>query len=128
MRIWMAAVAVAVASMSISGWAQQNGHLRVKHSAPERVAKKNSAPIAIKSGNAGNANAKDLQALEHQTAKSSGPRTASNQRAAKIAPLKQTKEKSNPPINLGSGGGGGGSLSRTSSNPYKGRLKQKYAH
>lgn len=119
------AVVVVVAGMSVSGLGQQSHPLRVKPSAPERT-KKSTTPFVPKA-TASSANSKDLAALEHQTAKSSAPKPTGVKHTA-TASYKPMKEQRNPPMNLGSGGGGGGNgLSHGSSNPYKGRLKQKYS-
>lgn len=98
----------------------------MKHT-PQEKTKKSTVPIGKSAGlgNSASANTKDLQALEHQTAKSSAPRAGGKK--ASGASIKPIKDKPNPPINLGSGGGAsGGGLGHTGSNPYKGRLKQKY--
>jgi len=118
-------VAVLLVGISATGVAQEK--FRVKHTPPDKTAKKTTVPLGKSSvGTSTGANSKDLQALEHQTAKSSMPRTA-GKKPAGAAAIKPIKDKPNSPINLGSGGGAsGGSLGRQSANPYKGRLKQKY--
>lgn len=121
------AVAVALLVISVSGMAQQK--IRVKHTPPDKTARKTVAPIGKTPGTglSTNANSKDLQALERQTAKSSAPRSG-GKKTPGAAAMKPIKDKPNPPINLGGGGGANASgLSRQNSNPYKGRLKQKYA-
>jgi hypothetical protein len=119
-------VALLLVGISASGVAEEK--FKVKHTPPDKTAKKTTAPMG-KSASVGTstaANSKDLQALEHQTAKSSMPRTA-GKKSAGAASVKPIKDKPNPPINLGSGGGAsGGGSGRQGSNPYKGRLKQKY--
>lgn len=122
------AVAVLVAGISLSGVAQQNNEFKVKRSAPEKAAKKTAVPVG-KSANVGTsaaANSKDLQTLERQTAKSSAPHAAGT-KIPKTAAVKPIKDKPNPPIKVGGAGNGGG-LNHQNPNPYKGRLKQKYAH
>jgi hypothetical protein len=124
------AVAVVLVGISVSGLAQQNNTFKVKPSAPEKTPK--SAPIAKTPGTttASATNAKDLRALEHQTAKTSAPsRTAGKKTPGTAAALKPVKDKPNPPINFG-GTSGGKSAATTNqgTNPYKGRLKQKHAH
>ena len=44
------------------------------------------------------------------------------------AAIKPVKNKPNAPINFGGSGGKGGLSSNGSSNPYRGRLKQKGSH
>jgi len=131
------AVAVVLASMSVSGWAQQsgNGTSRVKpsHSAA-KAPKKMSAPIGktASPATASTANAKDLQTLERQAAKSSAPSRSAGKRTPGMAPaLKPAKEKDkpNPPINFhGTGGSKSPGMTNQGTNPYKGRLRQKHAH
>ena len=125
------AVAVLVASVSASSLAQQNQTFKVKHSATEK-APKSSLPIGKKAGpaTASAANAKDLQTLEHQTARAAAPsRSGAKRTPGKASALKPVKDKPNPPINFGgSGGGKNAGMTNQSSNPYKGRLKQKHAH
>jgi len=120
------AVAVAFLGISITGLAQQNNNqFRVKHQPADKGIKKSSAPVAATPKTTANANAKDLQTLEHQSAKGTSSRNAGAQRTP---PLKQVKEKANPPMNFNGGSGGKGStFARQSSNPYKGRLKQKHS-
>jgi len=126
---WM--VAVVLAGISVSGLAQQNNTFRVKRSAPEKPPK-STAPI-VKTANpakASSANSRELQALEHQTAKSSAPPRSAGKRAPGTAPaLKPVKDKPNPPINFGGTGGGKGTgYTKRGSNSFAGRLKQKGAH
>jgi hypothetical protein len=121
------AVAIIVAGLSLSGLAQEKSAFKAKHSAPEKPAK--AAPVPVgKSATVGTSsagNAKDLQTLERQTAKSSGAPHATGTKMPRTAAVKPIKDKSNPPIKVGSAGNGGG-LNHQSANPYKGRLKQKY--
>jgi hypothetical protein len=121
------AVAIILAGISVSGLAQQT--FKVKHSAPEKAARK-SAPVGkTASPVASNGTSKELQALERQSAKTS----ASSRTAAKKTPgtgsaVRPVKDKSNPPINFGAKGSGkGAGTGGQSTNPYKGRLKQKHA-
>jgi len=124
------AVAVVVASISVSGLAQQNGKLKVKNSTTEK-APKSSVAVAIPAASAkgSGANAKDLQSLERQTAKSSAASQSAGKKTPGTAPaLKPVKDKPNPPINFGgTGGGKKAGMTNQSANPYKGRLKQKRA-
>jgi hypothetical protein len=120
------AVAVVVAGISVSGLAQQS--FRVKRSAPEKAARK-SAPVGkTASPVASNSSSKELQNLERQTAKTSASSRSAGKRTGTGSALKPVKNKSNPPINFGGAGGGkSGGTGSQSSNPYKGRLKQKHA-
>jgi hypothetical protein len=124
-------IAVVVVGISVSGLAQQNSAFRVKHSAPEKPPK-STVPIGktAASAKASTANSRELQALEHQTAKSSVPPRSAGKRAPGTAPaLKSVKDKPNPPINFGgTGGGKSAGSTRRGSDPYAGRLKQKRAH
>ena len=121
------AVAVVLVGISVSGLAQQNNTFKVKHSAPEK-APKASVPIGKTTGptTASAANAKNLQALEHQTAKTTAPSQSAGKKTAPA--LKPVKDKPNPPINFG-GTGGGKSAGTTNpgSNSRKGRVRQKHA-
>ena len=128
------AAAVVLFGFSISGFAQQNAQYgsaprKVKPSTSQKPAKSTALPTG-KSAGAGTssaANAKDLQAIEHQGAKTSAHRSAGKKGPGAGAAIKPVKEKPNAPINFGGSGGKGG-LSNRASNPYRGRLKQKGAH
>jgi cytoskeletal protein RodZ len=119
------AVAIAVAGISVSGWAQQaqqKNTFKVKPSPPERSAKPSSTGVkATGSGTASAASAKELQAAERQSKVPGSSRSAKKTGPA----LKPVKDKSNPPINFGASGGGKGGGAGQASNPYKGRLKTK---
>ncbi len=130
------AVAVVLASMSVNGLAQQsgNGTIRVKPSHSAEKAPKRSAPIGKTASPAttSTANAKDLQTLERQTAKSSAPSRSAGKRtpgmALALKPARE-KDKPNPPINFhGNGGSKSPGMTNQGTNPYKSRLKQKHAH
>ncbi|MGB0050493.1 MAG: hypothetical protein WBP70_23820, partial [Terriglobales bacterium] len=118
------AVAVVLAGISVSGWAQQNNQfkVRVTHEKPA----KQSAPL-MKASSAGNnnasADAKALQNVERQSAKGTGHSAAGK----KVPALKPVKDKANPQMNFSGSGGGGikGGGRGAQGNPYKGRLKQK---
>lgn len=128
------AVAVVTVGIGLSGLAQQNSTFKVKPSASEKEPKK-AAPI----GNAGigkttgqgagsSANAKDLQALEHQTAKTSASRSGGKKAGAAPA-IKPVKDKPNPPINFaGASGSKNPGTGHATADPYRGRLKQKHSH
>jgi hypothetical protein len=128
------ALGFVLASLSVSGWAQQNGAYKVKHTPPEKAPKK-SVPMPMgktgASGTASTTNAKDLNSIEHQTMKSSTPsRAVGAKPAGKGAGLKSApvKDKANPPIyfNGNPGGKNPGTVNQTS-NPYRGRLRQKHS-
>jgi hypothetical protein len=125
------AVAVVVVGISVSGLAQHSGTFKVKPSAPEKAPKK-SAPIGKTAGpaTASTASAKELQTLERQTAKTTAPpRAAVKKTPAKAGALKPVKDKPSPPINFsGANGAKGPKTTTQSSNPYKGRLRQKHSH
>ena len=120
------AVAVVLVGISVSGLAQQT--FKAKHSAPEKAPRK-SAPIGkTASPVASNATSKELQNLEHQTAKTSASSRSAGKRTGTGSAIKPVRDKSNPPINFGgTGGGKGARTGAQSTNPYKGRLKQKHA-
>ncbi len=120
------AVAVVLAGISVSGLAQQT--FKVKR-APEKAARK-SAPVGkTASPVASNSTSKELQTLERQTAKTSASsRTTGKRTPGTGSGLKPVRDKSNPPINFGgSGVGKSAGTGGQSTNPYKGRLKQKHA-
>jgi len=115
-------VAVVLAGISVSGWAQNNQFkVRVTHDKPA----KQSAPLTKASSTGNNnatADAKALQNVERQSAKGSGHAAGTK----KVPALKPVKEKADPPINFtGAGGGGVKGGGGAQPNPYKGRLKQK---
>jgi hypothetical protein len=121
-------LAFVLVGISAGGWAQQkNNQFKVK-STPVKEKKSAALPMPKTAGTATTSGSKNLQALEHQTARTSG---ASKGAAKKNTPaLKAVKDKPNPPMNFGGGGGGGkgGGAASQSSNPYKGRLRQKHSH
>ncbi len=118
-------VAVVVAGLSVSGWAQQNNTFKVKPSPPEK-SKTSSVPVGKTTTpvTSATANAKALQNVEREGVRSPGSsRTAGKKTAPALKPI---KDKPNPPIKF-NGKGGGKSAGQTvqSPNAYKGRLKQK---
>lgn len=123
-----ASVAILFVGLSVSGLAQQTSSYKVKHSAPQQKAPKSSviAPAGKSSGSstATASNAKDLQMIEHQTAKTSGPAHPVSTKPPKAA-IKPVQDKPNPPMNFNGTGGKNAGLTNQSANPYKGRLKQK---
>jgi hypothetical protein len=138
MRISLTATVVLITSamaISVTGSAQQTSTLKVKHSTSDKV--KQSAPLSVgKTPGSGTtasaANAKDLQALEHQSAPKPGPasQTASKASAQSpgkkgAAPLAPIKDKSNPPINFAAAPAPKNSgLVTQGPDPYKGRLRE----
>jgi hypothetical protein len=123
------AVVVVVVGIIVSGFAQQNGTLKVKPSAPEK-APKPSAPLGKMPGSTtSSANAKELKAIEQQTARTPATSpSAGKKTSGKALALKPVKEKPNPPINFGATSGGRtAGTSHQGSSTYKGRLKQKGA-
>ncbi len=124
------AVAVALASISVSAVAQQNNTFKVKPSHTTEKAPRSSVPIGKTSARPASTSAsanQDLKNLEHQTAKSSAPIRSAGQRTPGKAPaLKPAKTMPNPPINFnGSGSGKSAGMASHGTNPYKGRLRQK---
>ena len=119
------AVTVVLAGISISGLAQQSNTFKVKHSAPEKASKP-SAPVGKTAGTtASAANAKNLQALEHQTARTTAPSASPGKKTAPA--LKPVKDKPNPPINFsGTGGGKSAGTTNHGSNSHSGRVRQKH--
>jgi hypothetical protein len=117
-------VAVAVAGLSVFGWAQQQGNAFKVKATRDKPARSTVPPVGTKTGSTASANAKALQNTEHQSVKLAGSRTG----AKKAPALKPVREKSNPSINLaGSGAGnsrGPGAASKSASS-FQGRLKQK---
>lgn len=129
------AVVIALVGISVSALAQQNGTFKVKHSVPEKAPKKavpiSNAPVGKTTGAASSstANARDLQALEHQTAKASASSRPAGKKAGTASALKPIKDKPNPPINYGGTGGGKSQAgSHAVPDPAKGRLRQKHSH
>jgi hypothetical protein len=128
------AAAVVLFGFSISAFAQQSAQYgsaphKVKPATSQKPAKSTALPTgkSAGAGTASAANAKDLQAIEHQSAKTSAHRSTGKTGPRAGAAIKPVKEKPNAPINFGGNGGKSG-LSNQSSNPYRGRLKQKGAH
>jgi len=125
MRFSLAVTAVLV-GISVSSLAQQSNTFKVKHSVPEKASKP-SEPMGKTTGptTASAANAKHLQALEHQTAKTTAPSGSAGKKTAPA--LKPVKDKPNPPINFG-GTGGGKSAGTTNpgANSPKARVRQKH--
>jgi hypothetical protein len=78
-------------------------------------------------GSASSTNAKNLQGIEHQTAKTSAQRS-SGKKAPGSSAIRPVKEKSTPPMNFNGTGAKGTGTTNRAANPYKGRLKQKSSH
>lgn len=119
------AVAVVVLGMSLAGWAQQNGTFKVKKTPADKPPR--SVPITKSAGpSASSANAKSLQSVERESARSVPAHSAAKKTGTTT--LKPVKDKPNPPINFGGTGGGKQvGMVNQGPNPYKGRLKQKHA-
>ncbi len=139
MRYWLT-VAAMVAGVTLSGVAQ-NGNAQKAHPfkvKPSNVDAKVKIPKSGKGKGAGAApgkmpgsstassNAKDLQNVERETAKATVASHSSKRTSGAV--LKPAKDKPNPKISFNGGAGKGGGMTRQSSNPYKGRLKQKGSH
>jgi hypothetical protein len=125
-----ASIAIVVLDLTVCTLAQQSSSYKVKRSAPQQKAPKSSvtAPVGKSSGSgtATASNAKDLQMIEHQTAKTSGPSHPVKTNTPKAAgAIKPVQDKPNPPMNFNGTGGKNAGLTNRSANPYKGRLKQK---
>jgi hypothetical protein len=121
------AVAVALVGMSLSGWAQQNSTLKVKHSNEATKAPKSALMVkTTASPTASTPASMELQRMERQNASSAATTRSAGPRTGKGPALKPAKDKPNPPINFGgTGGSKRAGMSSHGSNPYKGRLKQK---
>jgi hypothetical protein len=121
------AVVMVIAGMSVSGLSQQqNGTFKVKHSAPEKAPK--SAPLGKMASpkTASTANARDLQNIERQGAKSTAPPARSApKKTGTVSSAKPVRDNANQPINFGATGGKRAGTVSQSPNPYKGRLRQK---
>jgi hypothetical protein len=120
------AVAVVLMGISVSGLAQQSNEFKVKHSTPEKVKQSAALPVGNTTGpGTPSANAKDLQALEHQAA---GKSASSQAGGKKTAPaLKPVKDQPNPKINFSTPGGAKKSgLISQGSDPYKGRVRHSH--
>ncbi len=134
MRFFLTA-ALILTAITGSGLAQQNTTFKVKPSSSEKV--KQSAPLPVgKTPGMGNtasaANARELQALEHQSAFKSHPpsqtssKTSSQPKGKKpAAAFAPSKDKPNPPINFAASPASKDSgLVRKGADPLQGRLKQ----
>lgn len=119
------AVAVVLAGMSLSGWAQQNNTFKVKNT-PAKAPKRAYSGKTTTGPTASTSTSKELQSVERQSAKSTTARPAGTTR--KGPALKSARSKPNPPINFGGTGGGQNAGTNRGSNPYKGRLRQKGHH
>jgi hypothetical protein len=110
--------------ISVSSLAQQSNTLKVKHSVPEKASKP-SEPMGKATGptTSSAANAKHLQALEHQTAKTTAPSGTAGKKTAPA--LKPVKDKPNPPINFGGTGGRSAGTTSPGVNSPKARVRQQ---
>ncbi|MGD0414447.1 MAG: hypothetical protein ABSA80_03740 [Terriglobales bacterium] len=131
MRFWLT-TAVLVVGISVSSLAQQDNTFKPKHYAPEKPPRTTSVPVGnttVHTATASDANSKDLQALERESAKASiPPRSAGKTTPGTASALKPVKDPHNPPINFRGTGSSRKNATKQDSNPYAGRLKQKGAH
>jgi hypothetical protein len=120
------AIAVVLLGLSVVGSAQQTD-FRVKKQPPEKAPRK-VVPVGKTPGTAtaSGENAKDLQNLEHQTAHVTKPTGSATKRTGPA--LKPIKDKPNPPINFTGTNAKSPGMTTQSSNPYRGRLRQKHSH
>jgi hypothetical protein len=120
MRV-LAAVTAVLLALSATGIAQNSSKGTNSSKSSTRAPK---STLPVKSGGAASTsgNAKNLQNIEHETAKTAG-KSEKAARAPKPVAMKPEKDRSTP-INFG--GKSGDSIGTTKQgNPYKGRLKQK---
>jgi hypothetical protein len=132
MRLWFQA-GFLVAILALAGLAgAQSAPFRVKPSDVDSGVKDPSKelkatrtiPVATPRSNA-SSTAKDLQSIEHETAKATGsPSTKKTSTAA----FKPQKDASNPKINIKGSGESKSVPTRVATDSYKGRLKQKGSH
>jgi hypothetical protein len=122
-------VAVGMAILSVGAGAQNsNNSYKVKHSATEKEPKSTVAvPAKTSAGNSSASASKNLESIERQTAKSSGPSHPQAAKKTQTAVAKPAKDGANPPMNFGGKGGKQTGTVRQSADPYKGRLKQKHS-
>jgi hypothetical protein len=128
-------VAIAVITLGVGCWAQQSDTFKVKKSAPEKLPRSLPAGKTATGPTAASTNAKDLQKLEHQTAKASEPPPSSGTKTIASTPrpastVKLERDKPNPPINFAGRSGAkptGTGMVKQGPNPLAGRLKQKSA-
>ena len=120
------AIAVVLGVFCVVGSAQQANQFRVKKSPPEKAPAKIAVNNKPTGTSAADANAKDLHAVEHDTAKTAKPEAAGKKTPG--ATFKPVKDKPNPPINFGGSSAKSPGTTNQGSNPYRGRLRQKHAH
>jgi hypothetical protein len=120
-------IVVVLLGFCVIGSAQQTDTFKVKKLPPEK-APRTIVPTgkAAGSATASSANAKDLQTLEHQTAHTTKPTGSTSSKKTGPA-LKPVKDKPNPPINFGGTSAKSTGMTNQSSNPYRGRLRQKHS-
>src|ERR1700731_2542300 len=134
MRFSLATVLVlgiSVSGVSVCAAGQTTATYKVKHTAPQKPAKSGSvAPLGKNAGSGSDfaTNAKNLQAIEHESAKSAAPTRSAAKGPKAGAAIKPVKDKPNPPINFNGASGKGSGMNNQAANPYKGRLKQKHSH
>jgi hypothetical protein len=119
-----------VGAFAQSGAYNNSSPYKVKRSTPQKAPKSSVVVPVGKSagtGSASSTNAKDLQGIEHQTAKTSAQRSG-GKKAPGSAAIKPVKEKPAPPINFNGTGAKSAGTTNRAANPYGGRLKQKSSH
>ena len=130
-----ALIALILTAITGSGLAQQSNTFKVKPSSSEKVKQSAPLPVGKSTGaatTASAANAKDLQAVEHQSASKShalSPTVSkmSSQATGKKTPatLTPSKDKPNPPINFAASPASKDSgLVHKGVDPLQGRLRQ----
>jgi hypothetical protein len=123
MRFFSAVMAVTLA-LSVGGAAQvvrgSGGH----SGSASKNEPKSTAPVKATGAGTTNAQSKQLQKIERETAKSGGSAQPKRTPAPKV--LKEDKSSNNQAINFnGKSGGTGSAMSSRSGGSLKGRLKQK---
>ena len=119
-----------VGAFAQSGAYNNSSPYKVKRSTPQKAPKSSVVVPVGKStgtGSASSTNAKDLQGIEHQTAKTSAQRSG-GKKAPGSAAIKPLKEKPAPPINFNGTGAKSAGTTNRAANPYGGRLKRKSSH
>jgi len=122
------AIAVVLAGLGASGLAQQQKmFVHIKPAEDSKAEKRAPLPLPKTSAVSGgsSSNAKDLNALEHQTKVTTSTRQPGVKRASAV---KLPKEQRTPPINFGGAVAKSSGGNAQPANPYKGRLKQKGSH
>lgn len=117
------AVALVTLTVTVSGLAQQNNQFKVKPSHSDKVKQSAPLPIGKATGPGASANAKDLQAVEHQAAAkpAAAPKAAAKTKAPAVT---LEKDQPNPKINFNaSGAPKNAGMINQGADPYKGRVR-----